>query len=353
MVRRLRETVATVMEAVGPAAVVDVARGVVVSVTTTQGSVDLERIEAELAAVCAAPSSRIERAARHALDGGGKRARPRLTCAVGRALGRDLGLDVALVVASELAHAGSLLHDDIIDGARTRRGRAAGHVAFDVSTAILAGDLLLTLAMERVAGRGPRALQTALAAAVRDLTLGAAFERERLFDLSAGLDHARHVNRLKTAALFAYAAEAGAILAGAHDGVRTAAHAFGLALGEAFQTADDLLDLTGDPATLGKPIGQDLVAGEITVPVALALERDPTLDGVMREVWRMARAGGDTGGLVAEVRDRVRLSGALSAARRVAGEDAARASAALAAFPAGPWRDRLGDLARAAVDRRK
>lgn len=350
--RRLTEIAAVADATFGTAAAVAVT-STTPALTTVQASLDLERVEGELAAVCAAPQSRIERVARHALDGGGKRARPRLTFAVGRALGRDLGPDVALVVASELAHAGSLLHDDIIDGARTRRGRAAGHVAFDVSTAILAGDLLLTLAMERVAGRGPRALQTALAAAVRDLTLGAAFERERLYDLGAGLDHARYVNRLKTGALFAYAAEAGAILSGAHDAVRAAAHAYGLALGEAFQTTDDLLDLTGDPATLGKPIGQDVAAGEITVPVALALERDPGLDDVVQEVWRATRSGADPGDLLVELRDRMRLSGALSTAMRIAREDADRARAALDLLPAGPWRDRLGDLACAAVERRK
>jgi octaprenyl-diphosphate synthase len=351
-VRRLTGTAVPAEEVLVSAAGVAVVPGAL-PLTSVQGALDLERIEGELDAVCAAPESRIERVARHALDGVGKRARPRLSFAVGRALGRDLGADVALVVASELAHTGSLLHDDIIDGARTRRGRAAGHVAYDVPTAILAGDLLLTLAMERVAGRGPRALQVALAAAVRDLTLGAALERERLFDLEAGLDNARRVNRLKTGALFAYAAEAGAILAGARGAHRAAAHAYGLALGEAFQTADDLLDLTGDPSTLGKPIGQDLAAGEITVPVALALERDPGLDDVVLEVWRTTRSGADPGGLLVELRDRMKLSGAVSAASAIAREDADRARAALDLLPAGPWRDRLGDLARAAVDRRK
>jgi octaprenyl-diphosphate synthase len=316
-----------------------------------QAEQDLTLIETELAAVCGQPASRIEHAACHALDGGGKRARPRLTTTVLRALGCDPSPHLGLVIAVELAHAGSLLHDDVIDDSATRRGRPAGHVAFDVPTAILAGDLLLTLAMERVAGRGPRRLQVALAVAVRQLSQGASLERERLFDDGADPGHARTVNRLKTAALFAYAAEAGAILAGAEPPVCGAARAYGLALGQAFQTTDDLLDLQGDPTRLGKPVGQDLVAGEITLPVAMALEREPELRHVVREVWRRTRANADTSALLLELRDRMVASGTMAAAVTRAEDDAAAACARLAGLPAGPWRDALHELALSAVAR--
>jgi len=314
---------------------------------------DLRSIELDLASVCTTSSSRIEQAARHGLFGGGKRARPRLTCVILRAFGHDPGPVIDMVSAVELAHAGSLLHDDVIDGSGTRRGRASGHVAFDVPTAILAGDLLLTLAMERVACRGPRQLQVALSRAVRDLSVGASLERERLFDASVDRAHTRRVNRLKTASLFAYAAEAGAILAGAETRHCRAASSYGMSLGEAFQTTDDLLDLCGDPGKLGKPIGQDLVAGEVTVPVAMAVERAPELREDLRVVWSRAAAGADPSVPLAALRDRMECVGALTAAREMARQDSARARAALAELPSGVWRDRLEDMAVAVVRRQR
>jgi geranylgeranyl pyrophosphate synthase len=318
-----------------------------------EGEQDLLEIERELAAVCGEPVTRIEKAARHALDGGGKHARPRLTNAVLRALGRDPRPHASLVIAVELAHNGSLLHDDVIDGSATRRGSAAGHVAFDVPTAILAGDMLLTLAMERVAEAGPRRLQVALAVAVRQLSQGASLEREFLFDDQVGTEHARRVNHLKTAVLFSYAAEAGAVLAEACDDVCAAARGYGLSLGQAFQTTDDLLDLCGDPSRLGKPIGQDLAAGEVTLPVALALEREPALRGLVHEIWQRTREGGSAQQVVLELRRRMDANGALAAARRLAEEDASRACSELDALPAGPWRDILRELALGVVARER
>jgi geranylgeranyl pyrophosphate synthase len=207
--------------------------------------------------------------------------------------------------------------------------------------------------MERVAAGGPRSLQVSLAVAVRELSQGASVERDRLFDPSVGLEHARRVNRLKTAALFAYAAEAGAILAEASDDVRDAARGYGLALGHAFQTTDDLLDLCGDPEQLGKPIGQDLLAGEITVPVALAIELDPTLCELVLEVWRSAQNKLDPVSVVVELRRRMSAIGAVAAAAQLAEEDVAVACSELQALPPGPWRDALHHLAQSVLRRQR
>jgi octaprenyl-diphosphate synthase len=312
---------------------------------------DLRGIEASLSRVGARQATRIGAAARHLLDAGGKRLRPLLTCAVVRALGQEPGRWFDLVAAVELVHAGSLLHDDVIDGAGLRRGRCTVHATFDVHTAILAGDFLFSWAFDRLAREGSRELQIAMGDAIRDLCEGEVLERERRFDPAVDAEHARRVNRLKTAGLFGYAAEAGALLAGADGAVRDAVRAYGMALGEAFQTIDDLLDWEGDPEALGKPPGQDLALGLVTVPVALGAERDPSLRNALGDLWRTGVAGGDDAQRLGELRARMVRAGAFEAARELAEADVRRAVAALDLLPRGAWRERLARAALLAVER--
>jgi octaprenyl-diphosphate synthase len=309
---------------------------------------DLEAIEESLAPVCAESGLRTETAARNVLFSGGKRMRPLLTCAVLRTFDLDPSPYVDVIAAVELAHTGSLLHDDIIDEARTRRGRRSAHLTFDIPTAILAGDLLLVIGIERIARASSRQLRASFSKALKNVCNGEALERERRFDPAVDVAHARIVNRLKTASLFAYAAEAGAILGKAESTVRSAARDFGTALGEAFQLADDLLDLHGNPATLGKPTGMDLAAGIITVPVAIALERDPGLKERVLEVWRSDGDRGDALARLCEAMDRV---GAFKATRELAIASADSACAAVENLPPGLWRDQLAAVAHAVVRR--
>jgi octaprenyl-diphosphate synthase len=296
--------------------------------------------------------TRIESAARHGLLDGGKRVRPLLTCAALRALGKNPKEHIDLVVTVEMAHAGSLLHDDVIDESPTRRGHVTAHVEFDTPTAVLAGDRLVMLAVEHLARGGPRELLIRFCEAVKDLCIGESLERDRRYDSTVGLEQVREVNRLKTAALFGYAAEAGAILAEAPPRLRRGARDYGLAVGEAFQTTDDHLDFCGDPGAMGKSIGQDLVAGVITVPVAIALERSPALREDVLRVWR-ARGDDELSGCLARLRKGMTEVGALSATLRLAAADAARAARAIRSLPVSPWRDRLADLARAIVERER
>ena len=313
---------------------------------------DLRAIERALAAGIGSNESRIEAAARQGLLGGGKRLRPLLTCAVLRALGQDPARYVELVVAVEMAHAGSLLHDDIIDVSQTRRGRLTGHVAFDVPTAVLAGDRLVMLAVEHLARGAPAEMLVRFSTALRDLCVGESLERERRFDANAGLEHARKVNRLKTASLFAYAAEAGAILAGAPRRVRDAARTYGLSLGEAFQTTDDYLDLCGDGDVMGKSIGQDVTAGAVSVPVAIALEHSASLREEVLRVWQ-ARRKDEVRARLERLRDRMDRAGVLAATLRLAAADASRAADAMRALPPGPWRERMASFARTIVTRER
>ena len=138
---------------------------------------DLRAIEDSLLRFHARHATRIGDAARHLLDAGGKRLRPLLTCAVVRSLGGAPRPSIDVVAAVELVHAGSLLHDDVIDGATLRRGRPSVHAAFDAHTAILAGDFLFSWAFDRLAREGSRELQVAMGDAIRALCEGEVLER--------------------------------------------------------------------------------------------------------------------------------------------------------------------------------
>lgn len=228
------------------------------------------------------PEGRLFEAMRHGTLGGGKRLRPFLVAETARLLGVEQRLAVRVGGAVELVHSYSLIHDDLpaMDDDDLRRGQPSCHVAFDEATAILAGDALLTLAFEVLAGP-----ETHADAAVRcDLVAGLAraagalgMVGGQMIDLAsenmtADAAVITRLERMKTGALIAYACEAGAILGGASAEDRCALREFGFELGLAFQIVDDLLDVEGDEAALGKTVGKDQAAGKATFVSALGAD---------------------------------------------------------------------------------
>ncbi|MCL7941389.1 polyprenyl synthetase family protein [Halomonas sp. ATCH28] len=255
-----------------------------VSVDSLAGrlAVDRARVDACLEALFAArsaPSPRLEAAMRHGLLVGGKRLRPVLVYAAGRALGApDDDLD-APAMALELVHAYSLVHDDLpaMDDDDLRRGQPTVHRAYDEATAILAGDALQALAFEVLAQashpRLPALVASLAGAAGRDgMVAGQAL------DLAAVGGHpdaaalaAMHGH--KTGALIRAAVRLGGLVAVDVADPRLAAlDAYADAIGLAFQIHDDVLDVTGDTATLGKTSGADAARAKPTYPSLLGLE---------------------------------------------------------------------------------
>ncbi|MEO3812274.1 polyprenyl synthetase family protein [Sphaerisporangium sp. B11E5] len=205
-------------------------------------------------------------------DGGGKALRPALAVLSSRAAGAAPDLPAAAAV--ELVHAFSLLHDDIMDGDRTRRHRPAAWTLFGRAEAILAGDALLALAGELLAGAGtPGHLQVARAVGVatRRLIAGQAADLEFERRTEVSLAECLRMSSDKTGALLSCACAAGALAAGAPPGLTGALAAFGAEAGLAFQLVDDLLGIWGTPETTGKPVLSDLRAGKKTLPVVAAL----------------------------------------------------------------------------------
>lgn len=218
-------------------------------------------------------------------DGGGKTLRPALAVLCAQAAGADPATAVPGAVAVELVHNFSLLHDDVMDGDTERRQQPTVWWRYGIPTAILAGDALLTLAMDTVERSGSHAASSAVTSAVQELIAGqrkdVGFETRHDVELPECMEMVDG----KTGALMCCAARVGPLLGGATTGTAQALGRFGRDLGTAFQLVDDLLGIRGDPAVTGKPVGSDLRAGKKTVPVVAALNSGTPAAGTLAEMY--------------------------------------------------------------------
>lgn len=238
------------------------------------------------------PEEKLYEAMSYAVLGGGKYLRPYIVETSASMFGVPAAQRRRVGAAVEMIHAYSLVHDDLpaLDDDDLRRGKPSCHKAFDEATAILAGDALHSLAFETLAGpdthsdTGVRAdLAATLAAAIgpRGMVGGQMIDLESEH-VAVGADVATRLARLKTGALFSFSATAGAILGQAPREAREALQTFGSELGLAFQIVDDLLDVEGDEAALGKKVHKDMAAGKATFISILGIE------GARRELRRIA-----------------------------------------------------------------
>jgi len=228
----------------------------------------------------ASAAPRLADAMRHAALGGGKRLRPLLVHAAGHAFGGAGDALDAPATAVELVHAFSLVHDDLpaMDDDALRRGRPTVHVAFDEATAILAGDALQALAFA-VLAQAPLAAEARIAL-VRELALASGIDgmcAGQALDMDATgrslrLPELEALHSLKTGALIRAAVRMGAIAAGAPASAFAGLDRYAAALGLAFQIRDDVLDIEGDAAQLGKTAGKDAAQGKNTYPGLLGME---------------------------------------------------------------------------------
>lgn len=233
------------------------------------------------------PPARIHEAMRYSALAGGKLLRPVLVMAAARCVGGPAALTPAVeraAAAVELVHTYSLIHDDLpaMDDDAMRRGQPANHVVFGEAMAILAGDALLTLAFEVLAdlprwGVDPAvavqvAAELARAAGTQGLIGGQVDDLAATRGAPVDLATLRSIHRRKTGALFCACVRIGARLGGADATALEALTAYATAFGEAFQIVDDILDVTGDEAELGKPVGSDARRGKVTVPGLVGLE---------------------------------------------------------------------------------
>ncbi len=282
---------------------------------------DLARVEARLAEELLSREERLSAVAGHLVRAGGKRVRPTLVllvfhaAAAGKLARRDDAIEAA--VALELIHSATLLHDDIIDGGETRRGRPSALRTFGVADTLVAGDFLFSRAFALCARFEAEVIRWAAEACV-SLTEGEILQSRFRRNPAVTLADYLEIIRRKTAALFEAGARTAAHLAGAPPEIVAAMAACGHHVGLAFQARDDLLDVAGNPALTGKPRGIDLRDGNPSLPIVLALRADPGLaelfvrDGLATaEVEAgLARIGrtGVLGAVAERVREHVRAA---------------------------------------------
>jgi len=253
---------------------------------------------------------RLHAAMRHAVLNGGKRMRPLLVYATGAALGADEDALDAAAVAVELVHCYSLVHDDLpaMDDDALRRGQPTVHVAFDEATAILTGDALQALAFEVLAAApcDPATCvamlrELAAAAGVHGMCGGQALDVDATGDaVVLDIVALERLHRMKTGALLRAAVRLGAIAARADAAVRARLDDYADALGLAFQVRDDLLDIEGDSATLGKTPGKDAAQSKATFPALLGAQASRArLDGLAARMQAALAPFGGSGDALA------------------------------------------------------
>jgi farnesyl diphosphate synthase len=229
------------------------------------------------------PEAKLMRAMRHGALSKGKRLRPFITIEVGRMFGAQEKALLRAAAAIECMHAYSLIHDDLpcMDDDDYRRGQPTVHKAFDQATAVLAGDALQALAFEIMASsethrdammRCRLIERMAAAAGARGMVGGQIIDMNPISNTDEPLQVLTRMQRLKTGALITFAGEAGALLGGALENERQAIAGYTNDLGLAFQIVDDLLDVEGDPAILGKAVAKDQSAGKVNFVSLLGVQ---------------------------------------------------------------------------------
>lgn len=303
---------------------------------------DLRAFEERLAAELRSSVAFIEAIGDDLVRAGGKRLRPSLAFLTGRMLGAAPEDTMRVALAVELLHSASLLHDDLIDDADTRRGVEAAFRRYGNVVSVMSGDFMLARVLGLLARSGSADFTELMSRTAAAICEGEVLQFQAATLQEYAYETYDRVIEGKTAVLLAAACEGVAIVAGATEEQRTALNAYGMAFGRAFQLRDDYLDLFGDAERLRKPIGGDLREGKAThLVLQLLLEHD--VDEARAILGRHAAQPGDVERMASLVRER----GADARTRERIRIEAEVAAAALDAFPPSPARSALMSLAQA------
>ena len=240
---------------------------------------DLQLVETEIGLESVASVEAVTTIGQYLYAAGGKRLRPALLLLCARALGGVAGPSaIRMGAVVEILHAATLVHDDVIDQAETRRGRPSTNVQWGNHTCVLAGDWLYMQAFQIALRERNFHILDLLISLTQLMVEGELIQLERIGKIAITEADCMELVDRKTAGLFSVCAKLGAIVANADTATEEKLGDFAWNLGMAFQLVDDLLDFTAREQTLGKPVGGDLKEGKVTLPLVYALERCSTAD---------------------------------------------------------------------------
>jgi len=316
---------------------------------TRLAAADMVVVDALVRGRMESPVALIPALAEHLISAGGKRVRPLVAVAAARMVGGEVEGALRLAAAVEFIHTATLLHDDVVDGSSLRRGKVAAHLIWGGASSVLVGDFLFAGAFELMVEAGSMQALGVLARASKVIAEGEVLQLTAAHDLKLSKETYLRIIQGKTAELFAAAAEAGAIAAGASDVRSKSLRDYGMNLGLAFQLIDDALDYGGASDVLGKNAGDDFREGKATLPLLFAIARSgPQEAGFWeRTVGRRDQTEAD----FRRARELLVGTGALQATLDLAYDYADAAKAALSAFPDSEWKSALEDLADFTVSR--
>lgn len=316
-----------------------------------QGASPLEamgRVEARLLELTDNEIGIVRDLARHVTVSRGKKLRPAFVLLGSQMYVPEISqvaIDVAC--ATELIHAATLLHDDVVDNSSTRRGKISANYKWGNTFAVLVGDNLLATAFSALARAKDLELLESFFTAAKELGEGVILELAQKENWRLSEAEYLTIIEKKTAIFFAACSRAGGKLADAPPEQLDALYDFAFNFGMAFQITDDLLDLQSSQAVAGKPIGQDLVEGRVTLPLIRFLHSGGTLE----ELLAIRTANGEHESLVHGLSSRLESLGHLGYARDLASGYLTKAGAALAILPDCPAKDYLAGLMSKLVNR--
>jgi octaprenyl-diphosphate synthase len=304
---------------------------------------ELARVEREFARHLESRVDLIPQMGRYIQMSGGKRVRPAVLLMAARLCGYSGDRAILNAAVVEFIHTATLVHDDIIDEAETRRGRLAAHSRWGNDVTVLLGDYLYIRSMAMALTQDTLEVVRLLCDVTLHMIEGELYQLTKAGDATITEDEHFEIIRRKTAFLFSGCAEIGGLLGTCTLEQRTALREYGFNLGIAFQIVDDVLDYTADEAVLGKPLGGDLREGKVTLPVILLLQQaGPDAAALVQRVVAEGHVTADEWRTIQELLTR---HGSVDAAFERAVTYARRAKQhLLGAFPASPERDGLAAL---------
>ncbi|HSK70703.1 MAG TPA: polyprenyl synthetase family protein [Pyrinomonadaceae bacterium] len=283
---------------------------------------------------------------------GGKRVRPALLLLSNFALGGNAKNEnvIRLATVMEMLHTATLVHDDIIDNADTRRNRSSVNARFGNQAAVLMGDWLYMSAFETSLKERSLEILDILTRLTRKMTEGELIQLTMLGRTDIAETEYFDILQRKTAFLFSACCEIGAILAGADAEEQSALREYGMNLGTAFQLADDLLDFTAEEEVLGKAAGADLLEGKLTLPLILLVKKE---SGLRKDLERIMRDGNYENVSREKLIEKLENTGTLEETRRRAYNFAVEARKNLAVLPETEYRVALEEIPVYMIERNK
>jgi len=302
----------------------------------------LSEVEAELQRNLASDVAVVRRLADHVGSGKGKRLRPALVLLGSRFCGVEGSEDVRFGAVFELIHTATLIHDDVIDHAQTRRSKPTLNSLWGNTLTVLFGDLLYLHSMSSaIAGRSFRMLEI-MADVTTRMIEGELIQNDCLFNLDTSRKDYFDIQERKTALLFSGCTESGAVLAHRAEADCLALRRYGLEIGRAFQLVDDLLDYTSTEAEMGKPVFSDLREGKLTLPMLTLLEKAPAeARPIVERIWANGEKVPIAAADEAALRGLIERHGALAETRDLALKASRAATAALEGVEGDPATKRL------------